>query len=288
MELATSTHHEQKEHAAAPHHAAAVDAAAHAATAVNHAPHAQPPHHAEAATTPLREPIKPPEVSLAPDAPVSLAPVENPVPVALPPTTPKEAPQVAPVAANDAHMLHQPVTHAANDAHIKPHVAHVAPVVIMPEELLGAEQQLAMYLASKLDPALSNGLVLTLATAPNANSTDLKLFLEGPMIASNGELIAEQVMKALHAHPAFTHLSEEAKKFHAHKADGAENINHLRVDVPHLTNAEYASIVKSLNAPVKPLAHAAEVPSNIIATPAANVEKMHDAALQQVANGVAM
>lgn len=193
-----------------------------------------------------------------------------PPPVALP----KAPPQAA-------------IEHVDNDNGSK------APLVVEEDVRARAEKELASYVGQKIDPALTNGLVLTLKENPNHGKDGIELCFQGPLLNTNSGLLGEQVIEALKHHPVFaplfTHEQTAPQPMKLIEA-GKEDMMHIHVN--HLSAHQYSSIIHALSVPVVEAKHtqvlkdaagsavtppaevlAAEAPQKIIQTPVAALDK---------------
>jgi hypothetical protein len=121
-----------------------------------------------------------------------------------------------------------------------------ASLVILPSVLQKAEENLAAHLATRMDPALTEGLILTLSSAPVRGMTDVKLCLDGPMVAANASLVGQQALAALRDVSAIAPYFNNASKPHAQKPEGAAFGSMVHVHIPQLTTAQYAALIQSL------------------------------------------
>ncbi|MES2983866.1 MAG: hypothetical protein V4735_01610 [Pseudomonadota bacterium] len=129
--------------------------------------------------------------------------------------------------------------------------ANAAPLVVMPPDLQKAEKNLAPFIAGKINPQLTSGLMLTLVSALGKNSTtDVKLVLTGPLVDSNAALLGKEVLAALAGVSAIAPLFHGPHKPHAQKPEGLANT--LEIHMPQLTDAQYATLIHSLAAGITP------------------------------------
>ena len=136
-------------------------------------------------------------------------------------------------------------------AEVAPAAPAPASVIVMPAVLKAAEENLANHLGAHIAPELTEGLELTLSSAPSHGATDMILSFSGAMVAANPALLGEQVTTALQQLPAITAL-ELAKPPHADMKEGK-----LRVHMEGLSIEGYATLVQALAAGIEAPAPAA-------------------------------
>jgi hypothetical protein len=178
-----------------------------------------------------------------------------------------EAPSSPPAAANDAAPARtevKPPEHAATTEQaammppaprvplptpttIEPAAFAPAELVVRPDVLKRAEENLARYLGTVIQPSsLTEGLVLTLSGAAVKGATDVKLCLDGPMVGANAALLGGQVVEALKTLPATAALFGSQHVPHAQSPKDLPTMVH--VHIPQLTIAQYAQLIQSLAA----------------------------------------
>lgn len=232
----------------------------------------------------VRAPVAAPEADVAqarpePKSPESGLVAEAETPLVPPPVAlPKVPPQAA-------------VTHVDNDNGVK------APLVVEEDVRERAEKELASFVGQKIDPALTNGLVLTLKENPNHGKDGIELCFQGPRLTTNSGLLGEQVIAALEHHPVFAPLfASEQTRPHSMKPTEAGKEDMMHIHVNHLSAEQYSSIIHALSLPIVEAKHsqvmkevagtavtppvaanddvlAAEVPKNIIQKPVAALDK---------------
>ncbi len=199
---------------------------------------------AAANETPARTEVKPPEQTAAAEQAAVMPP-----PPRLPIPTPTTVESLVP---SSAHL------------------------VVMPNVLKKAEENLASYLGSVIQPAsLTEGLVLTLSGAAVKGATDVKLCLDGPMVGANAALLGGQVVAALKSLPVFAPLFDGSHTPHAQSPQGLPTMVH--VHIPQLSIAQYAQLIQSLAAGITHAAGA--VVTSISDTPLPATEQADIAAV---------
>ncbi len=215
-----------------------------------------------------RAEIKAPETQLVANAESPLVPTEKPI-LKVPPQS--------------------VVSEVANENGVK------APLVVEEEVRQRAEKLLAAYIGERIEPALTDGLVLNLKEHVNGEHGGIELCFESPRLNVNGKTLGDEVKKALQEHPTFAPLFHDAKTtphFMKPTEPGKENMLHVQVN--HLTAEQYSSIMHALSVPIvqpeheKVMQHATgtavsaqkkdtpstpEVPSNTIQKPVAALDK---------------
>lgn len=126
-----------------------------------------------------------------------------------------------------------------------------APALVLSDETFKlAEQQLATYIGGKIDPKLTDGLILTLKESPKNGTDGIELCFQGPALIANSGLLAEQVIKALHEHPVLRDVvADEKSKPHAEKPTEADKIDMMHIHIGHLSTHRYSTLVQHLAVP---------------------------------------
>ncbi len=227
---------------------------------------AAPEHHAVESAPPMPHPehaVHPHPEHAHPAAAPEVAHVPAQAPTMHAPTHPehKEHPQAP-------EGTHKPVEHAP--AHTPTPLT--ANVVVHPEVLLKAEENLAkfaaVHLPEELRPAnMPLSLDLRAALGNGAGVTDLVVAFNGEMVKANPDLFGQHAIEMLEKIPTIKALDEHNKPFFVHNGSA------LEVHIRHLTDAQYAHLVQSLAQGVAleaPVEAKKEMPAEVaaIATPA--------------------
>jgi hypothetical protein len=183
------------------------------------------------AENPAREMVRPPESADKADA---ASRPEIPKPEALAAAHEAVLPQPLPTPKIPPQQVATPT--AQNDN-----------LVIDEETLKGAEQKLAEYIGTRISPALTDGLVLTLLEDPAHGKAGIKLCLQGSKVSTNSALLGEQVLAALQSHEVFAPLAAHKETApHVAKPHEADKQDMVHVHVGNLTTTQYAELLHNL------------------------------------------
>lgn len=132
------------------------------------------------------------------------------------------------------------------------------PLVVEEDVRARAEGLLAAYIGERIEPALTDGLVLNLKQHLNHEHDGIELCFEGSRLESNSGLLGEEVLKALKEHPVFAPLfANEKTRPHFVKPTEAGKEKMLHVHVNHLTADQYSGIIHALSVPLAQPKHEA-------------------------------
>lgn len=144
----------------------------------------------------------------------------------------------------------------AAPAAVTPAVAAVIPMhssnVVTKEAFVKAEQNLAAHLANTLDPALVQGMQLTLSNALSDSAdgriggTDLKLCFTGSQIEANFAELSRELVKTLAEHPMLKSLLAGNKTLVIEQADSPQKGQMLHLHLPNLTAEQYSTLINTL------------------------------------------
>lgn len=135
-----------------------------------------------------------------------------------------------------------PAPHHPTPTH---HTRPDAELVVLPATMLQAEQNAAAMFAGSFTPALLEGLILKLeATADKHGGTSVKFHFEGPMVATNADLMKQELNKAVTSLPMFQGLVHGEHKPHAQSVEG--NASAIELHIPKLSLEQYAGLIQCL------------------------------------------
>lgn len=206
-----------------------------------------------------------------------------------------EVPKPEALAAHATHeaVLPQPLpTPKIPPQHLQTPPALNDNLVIDEATLKAAEQKLAEYIGTRISPALTDGLVLTLLEDPAHGKAGIKLCLQGSKVSTNSALLGEQVLAALQSHEAFAPLAAHKETTpHVAKPHESDKQDMVHVHVGNLTTAQYAELLHALagTEKVKPTpATAAVEQAASLVPPAPEQLPTPEALAQTAANDAAM